>query len=331
MTAALMNFQFITYKHKWPILTNGIIKVGTEMIELGIPLKHDWRAQTGYPLKKTETCLPSGINLKFQALSGQRFDLNYSFNSLQHEIEKLDCENNSILSLTLGIDPFGHAVIWLSDQYKANVIYHETCVPIDDSLIDKDWRFKLSMLEYIARDQENRCDDEYSLSFTEILMARRMKQYNYRYQVIISDGDKDNEEGKNIPGSSVYDLRIDGSYDKNKKRNNSLTSFHTTGKPEIIGIDWEVGKNEYSAYFWMDETLIADIFERFYGAHPMTKTDFIIRIDAENKKYGLSLFRQGLKEPVIIPESAYQLIMFKNKFENYRSDNYNQPRGAWIW
>lgn len=76
---------------------------------------------------------------------------------------------------------------------------------------------------------------------------------------------------------------------------------------------------------------ILEIFNRFYGAHPETKTDFIIRIDAENKKYELALYRQGLKEPVVIPESAYQLIVFKNKFEDYRSENYNQPRGAWIW
>ncbi len=329
MTVAFMNFQFITYKHKWPILTNGIIKVGTEVVDLGIPFKHDWRAQSGYPLGNTENCFPSEIDLKFQALSGQRFDLHYRFESLRHEIEKLECENNSILSLTLGIDPSGHAVIWLSDQYKANVIYHESCVPVDDSLIDKDWRFKLSMLEYIARGQENDFNDEYSLPCSEKQMTRRMKQYKYRYQVIISDLDKGKEEGNNAPASTVYDLRIDGSYDK--KRSNSLTSFHAAGKPEIIGVDWEVGKREYSAYFWLDETLIAEVFERFYGTHPETKTDFIIRIDAENKKYELSLFRQGLKEPVKIPESAYQLIVFKNKFEDYRSDNYNQPRGAWIW
>ena len=62
-----------------------------------------------------------------------------------------------------------------------------------------------------------------------------------------------------------------------------------------------------------------------------TKTDFIIRIDSEKRKYELALFRQGLKEPQIIPEDAYQLLVFKNKFEDYRSDNYNQERGAWIW
>ena len=90
-------------------------------------------------------------------------------------------------------------------------------------------------------------------------------------------------------------------------------------------------KKEYNCYIWFEEKLITSIFERFYGAHKDTKTDFIIRIDSEKRKYELALFRQGLKEPQIIPEDAYQLLVFKNKFEDYRSDNYNQERGAWIW
>ena len=81
----------------------------------------------------------------------------------------------------------------------------------------------------------------------------------------------------------------------------------------------------------MDYDLLLEAISKIIWSHPETKVDFIIRIDAENKKYELSLYRQGLKEPVIIPEDAYQLIVFKNKFEDYRSENYNQPRGAWIW
>lgn len=87
----------------------------------------------------------------------------------------------------------------------------------------------------------------------------------------------------------------------------------------------------FSIYYWFEFESLKSVFERFYGAHPDTKAEFIIRIDVLTNRYELSLFRQGLKEPVVIPESAYQLIVFKNKFEDYRSENYNQPRGAWIW
>jgi len=101
--------------------------------------------------------------------------------------------------------------------------------------------------------------------------------------------------------------------------------------PQRLSIKWMYDKKEYNCYIWFEEKLITSIFERFYGAHKDTKTDFIIRIDSEKRKYELALFRQGLKEPQIIPEDAYQLLVFKNKFEDYRSDNYNQERGAWIW
>jgi len=101
--------------------------------------------------------------------------------------------------------------------------------------------------------------------------------------------------------------------------------------PQKLSIKWMYDKKEYNCYIWFEEKLITSIFERFYGAHIDTKTDFIIRIDSEKRKYELALFRQGLKEPQIISEDAYQLIVFKNKFEDYRSNNYNQERGAWIW
>ena len=112
---------------------------------------------------------------------------------------------------------------------------------------------------------------------------------------------------------------------------NELLTFHESVIPQNLLLSWHIGKSEYSAYFWFEEEPIREVFDKFYGAHPDTKTDFIIRIDAENKKYELALYRYGLKEPQIISEDVYQLLVFKNKFEDYRSDNYNQERGAWIW
>ena len=127
----------------------------------------------------------------------------------------------------------------------------------------------------------------------------------------------------------IEESLFDGTYDK--LHDDGLLKYHEAGKPKKLAIKWQIDKSEYSAYFWFDNEKICSIFERFYGVHPDTKTDFIVRIDAEKKKYELSLFRQGLKEPLVIPEEAYQLLVFKNKFEDYRSKNYNQERGAWVW
>lgn len=159
-----------------------------------------------------------------------------------------------------------------------------------------------------------------------------MDKYSYRYSPLFckyEDGMFINNETIDVDLLEVEDFLVDGSHDRT--HSDTLLRMHTSGRPKQINLHWMIGKKDYWAHFLLDEDIFDSIFQRFYGAHPETKTDFIIRIDAENKKYELALYRQGLKEPVVIPESAYQLIVFKNKFEDYRSENYNQPRGAWIW
>jgi len=146
---------------------------------------------------------------------------------------------------------------------------------------------------------------------------------NYTYRFIL------NSRKTNFTISAIKVERFDGTYKEWK--NNSIGTYMPKSLPRRLWIKASEGKANVNIGCWIDYHLISNAINKVIGAHPETKTDFIIRIDAENKKYELALYRQGLKEPVIIPKSAYQLIVFKNKFEDYRSENYNQPRGAWIW
>ncbi len=162
-----------------------------------------------------------------------------------------------------------------------------------------------------------------------------MKQYTFRYLILfdhlnITQKMENKQKNDNVETFEyIEETLYDGTHDK--LHNGGLMKYHLAGKPQKLHIKWKIEISDYSAYFWFEDESIHHMFDKFYGAHPETKTDFIIHIDAEQKKYELALFRYGLKEPVIIPEEAYQLIVFKNKFEDYRSENYNQPSGAWIW
>lgn len=163
-----------------------------------------------------------------------------------------------------------------------------------------------------------------------------MKQFAHRYLVIFEEWNAQNKlwveyEKENIQPKfdTIEEMLFDGTFDK--LNDGRLLKYHQAGKPKKLALKWHICKSEYSAYFWFEEESIREVFDKFYGAHPDTKTDFIIRIDAKNRKYELALYRYGLKEPQVIPENVYQLLVFKNKFEDYRSDNYNQERGAWIW
>lgn len=167
------------------------------------------------------------------------------------------------------------------------------------------------------------------------LFDNYMKQFSYRYLPLFEKWDEDKKEWQRYEEDEISptldyieESLFDGTHDK--LHDGGLMKYHEAGKPKKLSLQWHIWKSEYSAYFWFEDEKIRKVFDKFYGAHPDTKADFIIRIDAIGRKYELSLYRYGFKEPQIIPEETYQLLVFKNKFEDYRSDNYNQERGAWI-
>lgn len=167
-------------------------------------------------------------------------------------------------------------------------------------------------------------------------VGKYMRPFTYRYLLLFEHWDYDAETWQKYNDEEIIpefdyieEVLFDGTHDK--LHDGGLMNYHQAGKPKKLAVKWHIKKSEYTAYFWFGDEEIRAIFDRFYGAHPETKTDFMIRIDSEKNKYELALYRYGLKEPQVISDSAYQLIVFKNKFECYRSENYNQPKGAWIW
>lgn len=263
------------------------------------------------------------------------YELNEDLTSAQTldiEIEWLDisskvCYRGRLNQLnnvdTLGDYPYDLALRFINPNRIYILVYTNLrsiiCGYIIGELVEFNFDIIFPPIPYITyRDYCNKN----AMVYDNTLPSKYMTQYTYRYLVIWSNSNDTKPALKWIQESLV-----DGTYDK--QNDNRLMSYHDGGRPKKIRVEFM--SEDYSAFFWFDDALLLSVFDRFFGAHPETKTDFIIRIDAENKKYELALYRQGLKEPVVIPESAYQLIVFKNKFEDYRSENYNQPRGAWIW
>lgn len=199
--------------------------------------------------------------------------------------------------IVIGITSHGSLALWIISNKKSDLIYQAAIK--SDEILELNRQFKYRYIIHLINQHEN----------------------------TLENGENTNE----LIGKFDYieEKLFDGTHDK--LNNGNLLKYHQAGKPKKLAIKWHIGKSEYSAYFWFEEEPIREVFDKFYGAHPDTKTDFIIRIDAENKKYELALYWYGLKEPQVIPENVYQLLVFKNKFEDYRSDNYNQERGAWIW
>ena len=236
--------------------------------------------------------------------------------------------NNNEITLLIGLGASGEIAVWLNHEYQRILYLYAEGVEITEKVTDdmiSDANFTNSKGKHIETMAELCEDDITKFCFShehennsDDNLASKMKRFNYRYRI------------ENLSSAySIFECLSDTTY--SKFYNSSIEHYHMAAKPMKLAVEWSDNDDSYSVYFWLDEDKITRFFERFYGAHPDTKTDFIIRIDAEQKKYELALYRQGLKEPQIIPEDAYQLLVFKNKFEHYRSDNYNQERGAWIW
>lgn len=257
-----------------------------------------------------------------------------SENSKNKAKEFLNYFKDSSVRYIIGFGPRGYIAIWLQNDLRSILLYWNKGDRTDvvykkNNLTDK-WqeRFERHCHDYLKLCKSTQITESIFCCSVNNLI-NRMRQYNLRYMVKGIGIEKENKSYCDFTITKVSVYNSDGSYDKTN--NIRLLSFSEKGKPQIISIEYRINKNDFFAHFWLDQGDLSLIFDRLYGAHPETKTDFIIRIDPDNKKFELALYRQGLKEPVIIPESAYQLIVFKNKFEDYRSPNYNQPRGAWIW
>ena len=316
------------------------------------PYQGAWGEQLSTNMLENECfSLPCWIDIVWLSVVEQKF---YSLTARLPErqlealfqLKELDENGNESASslfeyITIGMAPCGGLAVWAYGTKKSVLMTwakaEETNVEMADFVpsnpsITLDSYCKL----YINNDERVRKNLLSNGLPSRSLYDKYMQQFLYRYYLLFEQWNNTKGEwqkyGEYDPIPDEYFLEeelYDGTHDT--LHDGSLMTYHQAGKPKRLVVKWYVKKLEYTAYFWFEDEAIRNIFDRFYGAHPDTKTDFMIRIDSEKNKYELALYRYGLKEPQVISESAYQLLVFKNKFEYYRSANYNQPRGAWIW
>lgn len=255
------------------------------------------------------------------------------------EQEAKGFEQKDVSNIVIGMAPYGLVTVWLETYKKSQLISHFYAKEIDVPMKT----FRPSAINLTLEEVcEHYIEDFWAVKDNIVqhgfpsryLFVEYIQQFTYRYLIQFEHWNNEEWQGYNNDKDKpkldyVEEALFDGTHDK--LHDGGLLNYHQAGKPKKLALKWHIKKSEYSAYFWFEDEEIRETFDRFYGAHPDTKTDFMIRIDSEKNKYELALYRDGLKEPQKISESVYQLLVFKNKFECYRSENYNQERGAWIW
>jgi len=320
---------------------------------LEIPKCYPFSGEWGYPLSKhlmdkEYYPVPQYIDVIYLSVIEEKFysiETHFSADILL-SIWNNDKNSNRIVNdkyIVVGMAPYGGVAVWGYEEKKSIILCWKQATEVAVTMKDfSPLTPNVSLSDYCASYLSNKRIKE-NLTMIGLpprnLYNKYMQQFTYRYQYFFEHWNEDKEEWKEYEGEEklkmmpefdyIEEALFDGTHDK--LHDGGLMSYHDAGKPKKIAIAWRIKKSEYTAYFWFGEDEIQTFFDRFYGAHPETKTDFMIRIDSEKKKIELALYRYGLKEPQVISESAYQLLVFKNKFEYYRSDNYNQAKGAWIW
>lgn len=295
-------------------------------------------SSTIYIAERSSYPTPIAIDSLWIALADNKvysIETELDTNIINECIYYLKSISKSQIYIVVGYAPYdGFIYLWVRNKEKSKIVFRGKGTSVlEDTEIYPFNSLKLTISDY--------CKNGLSISKFKIpprdLFDKYMRQYTYRYYPMFEKWNEDDEkwekydEEKDVVPQFEYieEMLTDGTHDK--LHDDGLLKYHEAGKPKKLAMKWWVKKSEYVAYFWFDDEVLCPIFEKFYGAHRDTKVDFRLRIDAKKKKYELSLFRQGLKEPQVLPEDAYQLLVFKSQFENYRSDNYNQERGAWVW
>ncbi|MEI3068858.1 MAG: hypothetical protein V8T23_04850 [Prevotella sp.] len=324
------------YEQRFPIrLLYGNICI--ENVDYYLPTIYPAKLHWGQIVELDESFAIHGnstLTLKVGWISLQSQKSFYYENTVQLNEQIQNSDTNTLI---VGLASTGEIALWLNHKMKSVVLAFDKAVEITKLITDKMVKEAMILLpnNKYAENINQIClsdIDKFKKVITafdatkeasDVFFNKLMQQFCYRYEIQYTGNDQ------NQILDLLHESLFDGTHDK--LNNGELLKHHQAGKPKKLALKWHIGKSEYSAYFWFEEEPIREVFDKFYGAHPDTKTDFIIRIDAEKRKYELALYRYGLKEPQIIPQEVYQLLVFKNKFEDYRSDNYNQERGAWIW
>jgi len=320
---------------------------------LEIPKKYPYQGEWGQPisthlLEREEYPVPGMIDMIWLSIVERKF---YSLvdklpvKQLEELFSQKDEDSGEAVyeHIVVGMAPYGGVALWIHGFKKSTLVAwmhgEETQVEMKDFMpLNPDVTLEENCDFYINNDSRVKQNLETNGLPPRDLFDNYMKQFTYRYLPLFEHWEEDEEKWQPYAEEEqetkpeldyIEEVLYDGTHDK--LHDGGLLNYHEAGKPKKLAVKWHIKKSEYTAYFWFEDEAIRTIFDKFYGIHPDTKTDFVIHIDPEKKKYELALYRYGMNEPKPLSEDAYQLIVFKNKFEQYRSPNYNQPRGAWVW
>lgn len=238
-------------------------------------------------------------------------------------------DDSDILSrfshIVAGMAPYGGIAIWFRGYKKSVLFCSQKAQDID---VPEEAFKKLSSMapapEGVVLPPQDFFDN-------------MMKQYTYRYIGLEEyfDGEKWQNFNKedlyydDLDFETIEDRRFDGTHDQ--LCDDGLLRYHEAGCPKRIKVKWHEGRNELSAHYWFESQIAPQAFCQFFVINANQKADILLRIDSRANRYEIALNTDTIAEPQVLPAESYQLLVFRNGHEHFRSENFNQEEGAWDW
>ena len=220
-----------------------------------------------------------------------------------------------------GMAPYGGLAIWLSGYGITTEVAWLQAEPTNVEMKDFVPYSGLSRNEYVEEGVKD-CKEAYENHKKNglpdrMLFERYMQRFNYRITP------KFENEDAVFEGIELY------YYNGELNTTNSGEHAENTmrAKPYKIVLNWSIGKTQYGGYFWTDEKKIIETFANFYGSDTQKEGNLVIEVGESNNQF--KFFLQDDTTVAEIPVEDMQIMVFKNKYEYFRSDNYDRLQGGW--
>ena len=224
--------------------------------------------------------------------------------------------------IVFGMSPYGGVAVWLKARKKSVLLAWN--IANEEELHDYE-SAKLERMQLLSEPLVVP-----PLEFFD----ENMRQYTYRYVALEDYWDGNawqpySEDSDEMFCDHVEELLFDGTRDQ--LGSEYLFDYHQAGMPRNIAAVWYDGRDEYKVYFWIHREEVLRAFQQVFSRKPDAKADFIIRFDLKAEKYELALRREGVSQPIIIPEDAYEVLALRNENHCFKSPNYSLAWDAWRW
>jgi hypothetical protein len=223
-------------------------------------------------------------------------------------------------TLVAGMAPHGNLAIWLSGNGITTEVAWMQGKEVPVEMKDFAPNSKLSKEEYaekaLAECKEAHKNVQNNGLPNPTLFKQYMQKFNYRITPKFENA-ATLEKIECFYYNGELNTTNSGEHAENAMR----------AKPHKIALHWRTGKIQYSGYFWTDETKIIETFAKFYDNDTQKEGELLIEVGKSNKDFKFSL--QDKSTVIEIPVEEIEIIVFKNKFEFFKSKNYSKPPQGW--